>query len=345
MAGSFPWLSSAGIGSNAQIRHHIHQTCALIDNIAFWGIDWQPASMLAETLNAYEKQPPLDVHMSKNVLVLHEFCVAAMVSTEYFCGAPDEFGHSFWSMSDIGVTGRDAAVAHRLRIMPTQINDYQIPDWVDLVIIGDTHKHVVFTLKRRNGTSVLCLSPGALAMQATSELSFGYAFVLYSDLTFMSVRFNTRSVIQLNIDSTADFNTAIRAANEMKSTMAVPCPAMIPIVLVSISKPNVEKWAELQEAYYFADGSRLGHLFPLSVKQEKVQERIAVNTEAVTALQTTDELLDYAVSEVTRDDPDVNRLLCTLLNAPSADSALAESWNKHLEKYNNNNVTKAITTS
>jgi DNA repair exonuclease SbcCD nuclease subunit len=342
MAGAFPWLSSCGRGHH-RTRRHLPQTYAVFGDIAFWGFDWLPASMLADTFSVYEETPPLKTSATKNVLVLHEVCVAAAVSSEYYCTAADEHGYSSWLVSDVGVTARDAAIANRLKVMPTQLNDYMIPDWVDLVIVGDTHRHIVFTLKKRNGTPVICLSPGALAMQSTAELSFGHAFILYDDLSFVSVRLNTRPVVHLNIDSIADFNAAIRSANEMKSTMAVPYPAMVPIVLASISKPSAEKWAELQQAYYFPDGNRLGHLFPLLVKQEKVQEEQVIDTEAITMLQTPDALLDYAVAEVTQDDPEVNRLICELLNAPSADVALAESWQKHLEKYNNNNVTKTTT--
>jgi hypothetical protein len=259
-----------------------------------------------------------------------------MVSAEYYQETPNDT-KSGWLYSETSAANRDATIAQKMQIMPSQLNDYMLPEWVDLVIVGDTHKHTVFTLKNKAGKPVVCLSPGALAMQATNELSFGRAFCVYDDLTFESIRFETRPVIQLVINKEIDFDSAIDSAFRLRSTITLPLPKhAVPIVLVRMFEPNGEKWSQLQAAYHAEDGTKLAHLFPLVEKRSgDSQDKMQSVAEAASMLQSVDDLIDYAVKSVTSDDEIIKDLVGKLINNASVDFVLAEEWTKHLEKYTN----------
>jgi hypothetical protein len=336
LQGAYPWLlSSADENRRMHLDYHaMSRNFTDVGGVAFYGLDWCPSFALQDQL---DRIVPPESTKWKRVLVLHQVCVPAMVSTEFFQDTPHQFV-STWSSSSLEVTDRDAKISQKLQIIPTQLNDYMVPDWVDLVIVGDTHKHTVFTLRSKSGNLIPCLSPGALAMQAVNELSFGKAFVLYSDLSFESLNFETRPVVQIRVDTDIDFDSAIQSAYQLRDTITLPIPDhLVPIVVVTIAKPNADKWSQLRAAYTASDGTKLAHLFPQVEKQQGggSQDITQSVAEAASMLQSVDALIDYAVADVTRDDEVVRELIDKLINNSSVDFVLAGEWRRHLEKYTN----------
>jgi hypothetical protein len=283
-----PWLNIL------ESSEHISAKSVTIGNKKFYGLDWQPASVLKVKL---ESVPGTDV------LVLHQTCESPAAA-------------------------RQSISPSRLKILSdmkrSELADYMLPDGIKLVVLGDTHIPTTFTLLSRSGKTIPCLSPGAFAAQAINELEYGTVWVLYDNLSVVPLQGPKREYLQYTIAAYSDYEQTVRKIQMLpeKDIDSLPCIRID--VTTTADSDYVNQICELVGSRY----PLKGHLFMYIRATDKTPTDVTVEK-----FNTTEELVSAALLQYAEQDSEAAGLLQKLTTAESPDMALSEYFNDFRNNY------------
>lgn len=203
-------------------------------------------------------------------------------------------------------------------VTATEMSFTQIPERVEMVIIGDYHEKTgVETFTNAAGGDVKVLSPGSTCLQSISEPPAKFCYVLYDDLSVEAVQLKTRPLLAprpLSLEEHVDRFVEeaphqIREAEAEAKALGIPPQIARPIVYVKCVEGLPEAYRRIERAV-----SPHGFLFYKELRARAEDEQAALLREHREDLMAKGLLgaLDEVVPET---DSEVYRIAHRLLQA------------------------------
>lgn len=161
-------------------------------------------------------------------------------------------------------------------VTATELSFSQIPDQIEMVIIGDYHEKTgVETHTNAAGNDVQVLSPGSTCLQSITEPPAKFCYVLYDDLSVEPVRLRTRPLLapkplslEEHLEQFLDeAPQRIRQAHEQALEAGIPEQIARPIVYVRCEAGLKDAYLQIEKAV-----SPHGFLFYKELRSSESEE-------------------------------------------------------------------------